>query len=84
MLKIAWHPSYAHPLPDGHRFPMEKYELLPEQLLHEGTIDEDHLFAPSLLEESAILSVHNPEYWDKLKHQKLTRKEERRTGLSAK
>ncbi|WP_306643213.1 histone deacetylase family protein [Sanyastnella coralliicola] len=81
MLKIAWHPSYAHPLPDGHRFPMEKYELLPEQLIHEGTISESNLFAPSLLDEASILRVHDEEYWLKLKEQRLSRKEERRTGF---
>ena len=25
MLKIAYHPIYSHPLPEGHRFPMLKY-----------------------------------------------------------
>ena len=32
-LKIAYDPIYAHPLPEGHRFPMLKYELIPGQLL---------------------------------------------------
>ncbi len=36
MLSIAYHPIYQLPLPEGHRFPMEKYDLLPKQLLHEG------------------------------------------------
>ena len=44
MLKIAWSPIYAHPLPEGHRFPMEKYNLIPEQLLYEGTITQANLF----------------------------------------
>jgi hypothetical protein len=35
LLKIAFDPIYAHPLPEGHRFPMLKYELIPEQLLYE-------------------------------------------------
>ncbi|MCU0336217.1 MAG: hypothetical protein MUF62_14455 [Chitinophagaceae bacterium] len=38
MLRIAYDPIYAHPLPEGHRFPMLKYELIPGQLLHEGSI----------------------------------------------
>ena len=33
MLKIAFDPIYKHQLKIGHRFPMEKYELIPEQLL---------------------------------------------------
>lgn len=81
MLKIAWHPCYAHPLPDGHRFPMLKYELLPEQLLYEGTISESNLFQPGQLSESSITAVHDTAYWDKLKHLRLDRREERRTGF---
>ncbi|MGB8373717.1 MAG: histone deacetylase, partial [Salegentibacter sp.] len=48
MLKIAYHPIYKHPLPERHRFPMEKYELLPQQLLHEGTCSEENFFEPEL------------------------------------
>ncbi|MGB0347222.1 MAG: histone deacetylase, partial [Balneolaceae bacterium] len=33
MFKIAWHPIYIYPVPENHRFPMEKYELLPQQLI---------------------------------------------------
>ena len=43
-MKIAYDPIYAHPLPEGHRFPMLKYELIPEQLLHEGTVSSSDLF----------------------------------------
>lgn len=49
MLKIAYRKEYAHPLPENHRFPMEKYELLPEQLLYEGTVTESNFFSPELL-----------------------------------
>ena len=55
MLKIAYDPIYAHPLPEGHRFPMLKYELIPEQLLHEGLIAKENLFSPVLLDEEVIL-----------------------------
>ena len=44
-LMIAYDPVYAHPLPEGHRFPMLKYELIPEQLLYEGTINRNNLFS---------------------------------------
>jgi acetoin utilization deacetylase AcuC-like enzyme len=81
MLKIAYRKEYAHPLPENHRFPMEKYELLPEQLIYEGTLTESNFFAPNLLSESDILSVHKDEYWQKLKNLTLSRKEERRTGF---
>jgi hypothetical protein len=38
MIKIAFDPIYAHPLPENHRFPMLKYQLIPEQLIYEGLI----------------------------------------------
>lgn len=60
---------------------MIKYELIPQQLLHEGTITDADLFSPGELDEEDILSVHAPEYWDKLSNLKLTRSEERRTGF---
>jgi acetoin utilization deacetylase AcuC-like enzyme len=81
MLKIAYRKEYSHPLPENHRFPMEKYNLLPEQLLYEGTISNDNLFAPGLLSEADILTTHDAEYWEKLKTLSLTRQEERRTGF---
>jgi hypothetical protein len=45
-IKIAYDPVYVQPLPPGHRFPMLKYELIPEQLLYEGTITHKNLFSP--------------------------------------
>lgn len=81
MLKIAWAPIYNHPLPEGHRFPMEKYELLPKQLVHEGIVDAAAFFTPRKLEDFEILKVHDVDYWRKLQHLTLTRQEERRSGF---
>ncbi len=81
MLKIAWSEIYAHPLPENHRFPMEKYNLLPEQLMYEGTITPENLFAPVPLEEKYIINTHDTEYWYRLKNQQLNRSEIRKTGF---
>ena len=81
MIRIAWNSEYAHPLPEGHRFPMLKYDLLPQQLLHEGTIVKAQLFSPEKLEESELLLVHNPDYWELLKNLKLSTSEKRKTGF---
>ena len=51
MLKIAFSPVYKYELPEKHRFPMVKYELLPEQLLYEGTVKEENFFHPEALAE---------------------------------
>ena len=81
MLKIAFDPIYAHPLPDGHRFPMLKYELIPMQLKHEGVVNEANFFSPSILEEEIVLYTHEKAYWEKLKNLKLSYQEEKRTGF---
>jgi len=60
---------------------MMKYELLPEQLLHEGTVSEDQFFAPSLLSEGDILRTHTADYWHQLQHLPLDRKMERAIGF---
>ncbi len=81
MLKIAFSPVYKYELPQGHRFPMIKYELVPEQLLHEGTVEESQYFHPALLDEPTILLTHSQDYWQRLKGQKIDRKEERAIGF---
>jgi acetoin utilization deacetylase AcuC-like enzyme len=81
MVKIAWHPLFAHPLPEGHRFPMVKYELIPEQLLHQGFISSKNLFAPDKVSEEVILLTHKDEYWRELRDLTLPAKEQRRIGF---
>ena len=81
MLKIAWSEIYAHPLPENHRFPMIKYNLIPEQLLYEGTIGDDNFFKPGPLPEEYILNTHDADYWYRLKQQRLSRSEIRKTGF---
>ena len=81
MLKIAFSPVYKYDLPENHRFPMMKYELIPEQLLYEGVISENQFFHPDLLDEETILMTHSREYWNKLKNQSLEAKEIRKIGF---
>lgn len=80
-LHIAFHPIYAHPLPEGHRFPMLKYELIPGQLLYEGIIRQDNLFAPKLCPDEVVLWTHEEEYLQKLKYQTLSAREQRHIGF---
>jgi len=81
LLFIAFDPCYVHPLHHGHRFPMIKYELLPEQLLYEGLINSDSLFSPGKLDEDIILLTHEQNYWDRLRNLKLSDAEIRRSGF---
>ena len=81
MLKIAYHPIYKHHLPDGHRFPMAKYDLLPRQLIYEGTCTQDNFFEPSVIEDVHILRCHTQEYLTNLKALEIERREARKIGF---
>lgn len=81
MLKVAFHPEFIHPLPENHRFPMEKYDLLPKQLLYEGTLNQEHFFEPEMIDMENVLAVHDKKYIDRLFNLQLTPKEERQTGF---
>jgi len=81
MFPIAYHPIYKHPLPEGHRFPMLKYELLPQQLLHEGIVTENAFFEPGLPDLQHILAVHKKEYVDDLLNLTLDARAVRKIGF---
>jgi acetoin utilization deacetylase AcuC-like enzyme len=81
MLYIAFDPVYVHPLPDGHRFPMLKYELIPGQLLYEGTITDASLHSPRPCPLEVVALTHSEEYIGKLIHQLLSPKEQRQIGF---
>lgn len=78
---IAYDPIYIHPLPEGHRFPMLKYELIPEQLIYEGLISKDNLYSPELLSEDVVLLTHEKAYWERLRDLNLSPAEIRRSGF---
>ncbi len=80
-MHIAYAPIYSHPLPEGHRFPMLKYELIPEQLLHEGTITNENIFLPKPCTDEIVLWAHNKDYVAKLHNQTLSEKEQRHIGF---
>lgn len=81
MLKIAFHPLYKHPLPEGHRFPMEKYDLLPRQLLYEGTCTPANFFEPKLPNNNYILEAHTSTYVNDLFNLRISSREARKIGF---
>ena len=60
---------------------MEKYELLPQQLLLEGTINKEDFFTPQAIPLEYVHSVHDPSYVKKLINLQLTRNEIRKIGF---
>jgi acetoin utilization deacetylase AcuC-like enzyme len=81
MFPIAFHPIFKHPLPEGHRFPMLKYELLPQQLLHEGIAQKNDFFEPEIIQIETVLKVHTKEYVSDLLQLTLEPKAARKIGF---
>ena len=81
MIPIAFDPIYVLPLPENHRFPMEKYDLLPKQLVHEGTCDPEDFFSPQAIDDQIVKVIHQKDYVDRLRHMKLDISEVRKIGF---
>lgn len=81
MFKVAWSSFYNHPLPEGHRFPMIKYDLIKEQLILEGTLNEFDFFEPIPVSDELICKTHDKTYLKNLKNLTLSIKEIRKTGF---
>ncbi len=78
---IAFDSIYVHPLPKNHRFPMEKYDLLPRQLLHEGTIDLNDIIVPKPISQDLINAIHCKDYLNDLQALKISAKQQRQSGF---
>jgi len=81
MLKVAFSPIYRYELPQSHRFPMIKYDLLAQQLIYEGCLEEENFFHPQPIAEEWILRTHSKDYWDSLKEQTISAKAARKIGF---
>ncbi len=60
---------------------MLKYELIPGQLLHEGSICPEELLAPSPCADEYLLAAHTAIYLEKIKQQTLSAREQRVIGF---
>ena len=81
-MKIAYNSIYRYAnIPENHRFPMDKYELLPQQLLLEGIAEPSDFFDPTPVNEEQVLRTHDKEYWDKVQSETLSKKEIRALGF---
>ena len=77
----AYDDTYVHPVPEGHRFPMEKYQLLYEQLLLEGIISPETVLSTTSISPELVTRVHTEEYLRKLIHLKCSPREQRVSGF---
>jgi acetoin utilization deacetylase AcuC-like enzyme len=78
---VAYHPAYIHSVPSTHRFPMEKYGLLYEQLQYEGILEKENFLEPSLIDLNIVHQVHSKEYLSKLLSLTCSPREQRVSGF---
>ena len=81
LFPIAFDKTFKLDLPSGHRFPMEKYKLLPEKIVNSGTALEIDFFKPTLPKKEDILITHEKNYLNKLLNLNLDKSEIRRIGF---
>lgn len=81
MFKIAYHTNYTHKVPENHRFPMIKYELLYEQLLLENIAEKTDFFTPDMVEISDTFLAHRQEYVEAFVNLSLTESQARKIGF---
>ena len=81
MFKIAHCPEFALAVPEGHRFPMAKYDLLPKKLIADGIATPEQFFIPRMATVDEILTTHTAEYWNALDNLTLSPKDCRKIGL---
>lgn len=78
----AWTSArYVVPLPQGHRFPIVKYERLRQRVIAEGLVPPGQLHEPARVSREALLRVHQAEYVDRVTTGALSAAEQRRLGF---
>jgi acetoin utilization deacetylase AcuC-like enzyme len=80
-MKFFYSDTYPLPLPEGHRFPVEKYTLLRQGLVSQGLLSEDMLHRSPLVKRDDLLRAHAPGYVDAFEQGALDDKAIRRIGL---
>lgn len=81
MVKIAYDSNYVLQLPENHKFPMGKYNLIVEQLIYEKSIVYDDLFNPLPVSDDIIIHTHTRKYIDKLNKLSFSEREMRAIGF---
>lgn len=80
-MRFFYSDTFTLPLPDGHRFPISKYELLRRRLLEEDILQPDQLELSPLARTEDVLLAHDQAYVEAFESGALDPKAMRRIGL---
>jgi len=79
---IVWtHDRWRFPLPAHHRFPLDKYALLRERVVADGTAAPDEVHEAEPVPWDHLTAVHDPELIARIRTGELTVREQRGLGL---
>lgn len=78
---VVYHPAYVTPLPNGHRFPMPKFQLLCDLLVRDRIITPSQIYQPGAPPIDWLELVHSPDYVRAYCTGTLDPKAQRRIGL---
>jgi acetoin utilization deacetylase AcuC-like enzyme len=75
------HHRWRFPLPERHRFPLDKYALLAARVVEDGTCRADEVLEPEPIAWEAIEAVHAPDLVARVRSGELSVREQRGLGL---
>jgi len=81
ILPVVFHPDYVTPLPKGHRFPMQKFGKIKDELLLKKIIGNDSFYKPIPATNSELRLAHDKDFVNRVSEGKLDRKAERILGF---
>lgn len=82
-MKVFYADTYPLNLPEGHRFPIDKYALLRKKLVERKLLDKNDLFEAKQASLEDILLAHSPEYVYGIRDLSLEPRQLRKIGLPA-
>ncbi|MCK5314635.1 MAG: histone deacetylase [Anaerolineales bacterium] len=80
-MKIFYADNFELPLPEGHRFPLQKYTLLRKRVQAAALVPAENILVPEASTDEQLLRAHNSDYVQRVIHGKLSEKEIRRIGF---
>lgn len=80
-MKLFYADHFVLPLPEGHRFPMEKYARLRERLVHTGLFEPRDFAVPAAARDDEIARAHDRAYLGRVVAGTLDAAEQRRIGF---
>lgn len=80
-MRCFYSPEFFLPLPEGHPFPMNKFQLSKDMLLEGGIVRAEEIVEVRPADAFTMRRVHDPHYLAKIYHGLLDRKEQVQLGL---